>query len=156
MLTSLRLLERLLVVLLVAASLLGCDPALPTASGTITLNANVDPSEFASLQIVYMEKRLYESDGSEDALPLEASLIVPLDEIAFPYDYQLSGGVGVAEERAHVLVAWLAHEDGALKSDSPQALVEVHARDCGAVCGIGRDCYCGNTSGVNVEIRIHE
>jgi hypothetical protein len=93
--------------LLVAA---GCDPVRPQAQGTISLDAGVDPTNFARLCL----RTFADPMGAfVPALPIsvedaEDGRDEPLAGVKFPRAYWLGGSIGTAAARDRRLVAWLS------------------------------------------------
>ena len=105
--------------LTIAASLLAaCDPLAPSASGQVTLGSGATTAAGASLELRMFPDT--EDAGSFDPSrfsppPVDStySASVPLDQVTFPYAYDLGDGVGTSPQRHWFVVAWLAPSAGA-------------------------------------------
>ncbi len=142
----------------IAVSLLaGCDPVAPGAAGTVDLAANVDPASYEQLVMLIYENPSGELDLSELAeIPSTTMwtwLSEDLAEIAFPYDYGPTGGLGTSQYSDWRLVAWLT-----TGQELPDPLAPVTGDAYGTTpfevlsCGLLFGGYCGVVEGVDVVI----
>jgi hypothetical protein len=152
MTASIRFGRALAAPLVFAALLGGCDPAGPGANGTIALDPSVDIADFASLEI-----RVFPDPGKDfevsrvpsDA-PARASLL--LSDVEFPYDYDVSEGVGTSDLKHWRMVAWLSHGGdarGQPAADEPSCTAAFELESCSA----GYGGYCTTTDDIDCAIK---
>ena len=139
---------------LVSATLLstGCDPAGPGAAGTIEL-----AEEAVGDTGLTLELRAYpDIYGSFDPLhgvpPRDETAwsSTPLDGVLFPYEYEVSEGLGTTGEHRWRVLAWIA-ETGDNERPLSGEWFGTAVFDVGD-CGGTFDGYCDVTDGVHFRI----
>jgi hypothetical protein len=131
---------------------MGCgDPGAPAVSGTLSLGTSVHSSDFSSLQIRAYPDGATIFDASRVAADPIDSATDMLTSVAFPFRYQVGGGIGTSEARSWRVVAWLSHMNLADKLASGDVfcttLFTLHS--CGAYGG-----YCGETRDVDCALAL--
>ncbi len=142
---------------LVLVLLVGCDSEAPGAAGTVEMDAALDVVEEGVLTIVvYADpdgefQRRELDDPGQDAL----SIRVPLQDVMFPFDYDLHGGIGGSRSSSWRVTAWV----GADSDVAVPVVGDAWGSESFEVKGKGKGCgkgwYCGQTSGVDVRIDAH-
>jgi hypothetical protein len=132
------------------AFLVACgDPGAPAVSGTLSLGTSVRSSDFSSLQVRAYPDSASTFDASRVAADPINSATDMLTSVAFPFHYQLGGGIGTSEAQRWRLVAWLSHTSLTDKLESGDVfcttLFTLHS--CGAYGG-----YCGETRDVDCTL----
>jgi hypothetical protein len=124
--------------------LVGCDPAGPGAEGTISLEGAVEPSQFTTLNVkVYPDSA---SSFSAAAVPddLERQQSHALDEITFPYRYNVGEALGTTPHPRWRVTAWLSGNGNAVRPTDGEPFCSVAFRldECSAQFGD----YCGTSA----------
>lgn len=128
-----------------------CDPAAPTASGTVSLGKGV-PGNACILRVA-----LFQPDGTLFGTQTGSTFEQQVTEDQFPVRYQTHGSIGTGPMDLRA-VAWLPR-DCTVQPYVPESgdyygLTDFRARSCGStICGLGKpDCSCGDTTGVDIVI----
>ncbi len=144
------MLARKLMAALTMLAIAGCDPAFPTASGTVTLADGVEVPANA-----YLHVRLYEGAGTSLGAATASIAVTAVTQDSFPASYATDATIGVTDSVELSAVAWLstsAEESLEPGPGEPYGVTAFVANGCGAACGIGKTCACGETTGVDIEI----
>lgn len=137
----------LLALLLGVTSLAACvddmiiEPAAPAAHGVLSLDVDVDPLEWMSL-----ETRFAATDHLDDDDPGDgegSGGLEDLAEIEFPFDYWVGGGFGTSSHSEWRVLVWLSNDDAEAEREfwdevpegSPWAEAIVDLGDCSQGCG---------------------
>jgi hypothetical protein len=139
---------------LFALLLAACDPGGPGAAGIITLGEGADPSLYSTLILAAYGNAGDEFDPAvlEDP-PSPTDFVIEtlaLADVAFPYDYTLSYGVGTSEYADWRIVGWFSTDETAAApgATDPLGTTTFEIAECGAFFGG----YCDVTDGVDFII----
>lgn len=128
----------------------GCDPQFPQASGAVRLGSTVASPLSRCLHV-----RLFESAGSGFGNATASLEVAEVTTAAFPFSYQTEGGLGVSNTLDLKAVAWLS--SSCAPSSEPTkgelyGMTSYAATHCGMICGAGKQCACGENTGIDIEI----
>jgi hypothetical protein len=133
----------------VAALALGCDPEGPGASGKISLGAQVNAMDFASLEIrIYPDaNESFDPAQMPSAFPATSSQTVA--QITFPFAYSVGEGPNTSDEPRWRMVAWLTNAAAPERpaSGEPFCSAPFELDSCGSFGD-----YCAVTGGVDCTI----
>jgi len=131
--------------LLSATALVACseelrvEPSAPGAHGAITLDVDVDPAEWLTLEIRLAATADLASEDPSDGEGY--GTYEDLADAGFPYDYWVGGGYGTSPHTEFRVLAWLSDgsDEGVFWEDapdgSPWAEEIVDLGDCSNGCG---------------------
>jgi len=137
--------------------LAACDPGGPGASGTITLGDATDPDAYTTLILAAyghagdtFDPAVLEDPPSPNDFVLDT---LDLADIAFPYDYTLSYGVGTSEYADWRIVGWFSTDEDAAAPEAtdPLGTATFEIAECGKFFGG----YCSVTEGVDFMIEAY-
>ena len=131
------------VALIASAEDIRIEPSAPGAHGLVTLDMDVDPAEWSTLEIRMAATADLASDD-----PSEGEGYGDYEDLAeteFPYEYWVGGGYGTSPHSEFRILAWLSDEDAEADRDvwddvpdgSPWAEEIVDLGDCSNGCGDG-------------------
>jgi hypothetical protein len=132
-----------------------CDPASPSASGTLFLDSDINPNDFKTLYV-----RGYPSPNfSLTVTDLEGAQSLPLmvleavADISFPYEYHPVTSMGMEDQPRYQIYAWLSKDEPNPEQKGPKkgdayGDTFFEAKKCGAL----KTNYCGETKGVDITI----
>ena len=95
------------VVLLLAA----CDPARPSAAGTIEPAVGVDTASYNELVLRFAPTDTDCRDYTHNAECQIDQISIAIDQLQFPYQFQIGGGIGVSTVATWRLEAWLTNRE---------------------------------------------
>jgi hypothetical protein len=131
------------------------DPLYPSPSGTVTLGATAAPATSKCLNLELFDGpqgAVNPTDfGSDDT---HFGQRLPLEGVAFPFAYHLTGEIGTSRSLDLRLLAWLSTDCSASarpKSGEAYGVVDFKAPLC-SLCSPQAPCGCGTIQGVDVSI----
>lgn len=128
-----------------------CDPGAPGATGIVSVNNEINSNNFKILNIfiysnpskvlnISIYPKIEDSEGVD---------CFNLNEITFPYDYIIGGGVGVTDYKNWTIIAWLSQScTNWPQINEPYGFSFFEIKDCGSWASG----YCNYTDHVNFEI----
>jgi len=134
-----------------------CESAEPGVAGTITLDADLDPTTDQTLHYLMFEDDGEAFDVTDSAQYADSRAFSgrdPTADIEFPFEYTLGGGIGdPADGPDWRVLAWLSAEtDEDWPSDeAPFGTTAFRVRRT-SCSGLARKGYCGITEGVDVLV----